>query len=281
MKIKSDWHIHTKNSCDEGSITVSNLIKKVEKKGIIYFGISDHFHTIINLQDIVNSRKEYEENNPSCNFHFGVEVSVVSKWEVEEIERNKEKYKDAIYGIRNGGPIWAEPTIAITKEIIDDLKIEYVIGGVHWPLYVEYERESIIKDYHRQLIFLANNPLINIIAHPWWWHGRWEENGMYLNKPWFDDFCVIPKSMHEEFISVVKENNKIVEINLNAMILTKKYSLKWKKQYLEYIAKLKEKGVILCIGSDCHDHDYNIDFETAEKLLDEFGIREDDLFIFF
>ena len=280
MKIISDWHIHTQNSCDEGSIKVKHLIKKTKEKGILYFGISDHFHTIINLPDIINSRKEYEESNPKDNFHFGVEVSVVSKWEIEEIEKNKEKHKDAIYGIRNGGPAWAEPSIGINEEIIRELKIEYVIGGVHWPLYVEYKRENIIKDYHRQLIFLAENPLINIIAHPWWWHGKWEEDGIYKTKPWFDNFNVIPKSIHNEFISSVKENNKIVEINLNAMILTKKYPLKWKYQYLEYIKNLQENGVVLCIGSDCHDPEYDIDFETAEKFLDWADIKEENLFIF-
>ncbi|MGC8976413.1 MAG: PHP domain-containing protein [Candidatus Ratteibacteria bacterium] len=277
MKIKSDWHIHTQNSCDEGSIKVKDLIKKTEEKGILYYGISDHFHTIINLPDIVNSRKEYEESNPPSNFYFGIEVSVVSKWEIEEIEKNREKYKDAIYGIRRGGPSWAEPAVGIDEEIIKKLKIEYVIGGVHWPLYVEYERESIIKDYHRQLIFLASHPLIDIIAHPWWWMGKWEENGMYLEKPWFDNFSIIPESMHNEFIFCVKKNKKLVEINLEAMILTKKYPLKFKYQYLEYLKKLEENGVVLCIGSDCHSPYYDIDFEKAEKLLDWAGIKVENL----
>jgi len=278
MKIRTDWHIHTRNSCDGASISVSKLIEKTKEKGIINFRISDHLHTRINLPDIENSRKEYEENMPFPNFHFGIEVSVMSKWEIEEIKKNKNKYENLTYGIRQGGPPWSAPTIDINKKILKKYKIEYVIGGTHWPLYIEYERENIIKDYHRQNMFLAEDPLIDIIAHPWWWMGKWEENGMYNEKPWFDNFKVIPKSMHQEFISEVKKNNKIVEINLAAMLLNPKYPLKWKYQYLEYIAEMYEKGVILSIGSDCHDAEYNIDFDTSEKFLEWAGIKEEKLF---
>ena len=40
-------------------------------------------------------------------------------------------------------------------------------------MYIPYERQAVIRDYHRQNMFLATHPLVNIIAHPWWWSGRW------------------------------------------------------------------------------------------------------------
>jgi len=84
--------------------------------------------------------------------------------------------------------------------------------------------------------------------------------------------------MHEEFASAACELDKIVEVNLGAMVLKKTYPEKFKCQYLEYLAYLKNYGVKLCIGSDCHT-DYSFDFEKAAEMLDTVGIKEQDLWV--
>ena len=79
MKIVSDWHIHSQNSCDSACITVSDLVREAEKKGICDFGLTDHLHTPYNLSDIARSREEFLSTATSSSFHFGVEVSCVSQ----------------------------------------------------------------------------------------------------------------------------------------------------------------------------------------------------------
>ncbi|MCK4983299.1 MAG: PHP domain-containing protein, partial [Victivallaceae bacterium] len=197
--ITSDWHIHSNNSCDGACARVKDIISEAKSMGIKEFGLTDHIHTPYNLPDLAASRKEYLDNKPSANFHFGVEVSCVSQWELDEIARGNGKEKP-VYGIREGGPPNAPLAIGINENDIANYGIEFVVGGVHWPMYSEIERETVIRDYHRQNMFLATHPLVNIVAHPWWWMKHWADaNNRHLAEPWFDDFKAIPEAMHNEF----------------------------------------------------------------------------------
>ena len=205
-----------------------------------------------------------------------MEVSCVSQWEIDEIATGK--YKSPVYGLRSGGPANAPLAIGLTAEEIETYRIEYVIGGTHWPMYIPMEREAVICDFHRQNIFLATHPFVDIVAHPWWWHGHWQNSeGRYLAEPWFDDFNRIPKSMHNEFATAAIEHDKVVEINIQAMLLNPHYPKHFKQQYLEYLAELKSQRVKLCIGSDCHSAHYEVDFEAASLMLDSVGIKDEDL----
>lgn len=276
MKITSDWHIHSQNSCDSACMTVSTLVRRCAEKGIRAFGLTDHIHTPFNLPDLAASRRDYLESNPSPDFHFGVEASCVSAWELAELARGG--HANPVYGLREGGPAGAEPALGLTEANIRDLGIEYVVAGAHWPLYVPWERESIIRDYHRQNLFLAAHPLVDIVAHPWWWMGHWQDaRGCYPAEPWFDDFRKIPQSMHDEFADAANAHGTAVEINPEAVLFNPGYPDRFKEQYLDYLAGLKARGVTFSFGSDCHDADYAIDLEKAAALLDRIGVRDEDL----
>lgn len=80
-------------------------------------------------------------------------------------------------------------------------------------MYVPLDREVIMRDYHRQNMFLATHPLVDIVAHPWWWHGHWRDSdGCYRAEPWFDDFSRIPQDVHNEFASAAIQHDIVVEI---------------------------------------------------------------------
>ena len=164
--ITSDWHIHSHHSCDGACMTLPTLLRRTAELGIRDFGLTDHVHTRLTLADIEASRRDYLACNPSPRFHFGIEVSCISQWELDEIAAGRRP--DATYGLREGGPPGAPPAISITREDLDAMGAEYVVGGTHWPLYVPIERETVIRDYHRQNMFLAAHPLVDIVAHPWW-----------------------------------------------------------------------------------------------------------------
>jgi len=276
MKITSDWHIHSQNSCDGASMPIAALKQGASEKGITDYAVTDHLHTPFNKPDIVKSRAEFLANDPSPRFHFGIELSVVSRWELDELATGK--YENPVYGLRTGGPAWGELAIGITADELAGLQVEYVVAGAHWPMYLPAERDAIIRDYHRQNMFLACHPLVDIAAHPWWWMGYWKsDDGTYPDEPWLGDFKRIPASMHEEFAAALVEHDTVAEINISANVCNRQYPERFIEQYLEYIAELKSRGVKLSIGSDCHAPTYNIDFERVERMLDGVGISEDDL----
>ncbi|MBT3275542.1 MAG: hypothetical protein HN368_20465 [Spirochaetales bacterium] len=274
MKIVSDWHIHTRNSCDGACMEIADLVTEAAEQGVVDFGITDHVHTPHNFPDINGSREEYLSVDPSSRFHFGVEVSCVSQWELDEITAGG--HENPVYGLRSGGKAGCALAIGLTKNNIIEYEIEFVVGGTHWPMYVSFERESIIRDYHRQNMYLAANRLVDVVAHPWWWMGHWmDNNGNYPGEPWLDDFSVIPKTMHQEFAAAAVEHDTAVEINIAAMLLNHRYPEGFADQYMEYLCELQEQGVVLSIGSDCHTAHYTIDFEKAGRMLENAGIRDE------
>ncbi len=276
VAITSDWHIHSRSSCDSASLVIADLIADAERVGVRDYGVTDHLHTPYNLPDIAASRAEYDACSPGKRFHFGIEVSCVSEWELAEVARGG--HEDPVYGRRSGGPSGAEPAIALTADDIERFGIEYVVAGTHWPLYVPFEREAIIADYHRQNMFLATHELVDIVAHPWWWMGHWQsDDGMYRAEPWFDDFGAIPRSMHDEFAAAAREHGTAVEINVGANLTNGQYPPSFAPRYLEYVAALHNAGVMLSIASDCHSDRYDPPFEQAERMLSEIGIADADL----
>jgi histidinol phosphatase-like PHP family hydrolase len=255
---------------------VAELVRRAAAVGISDYGLTDHIHTPYNLPDLARSRAEYLSVDPAAGFHFGVEVSCVSQWELDELAAGG--LENPVYGIRRGGPADTELAIGLTAADIREHGVEFVVGGAHWPMYVPFERDAIIRDYHRQNMFLATHGLVDIVAHPWWWMGHWQDDdGMYPAEPWFDDFGHIPQSMHDEFAAATVENGTVVEINLSAMLLSAAYPATFTPQYLEYLAGLKARGVALSIGSDCHGAHYEIDFERAAGMLEGVGIRDSEL----
>jgi histidinol phosphatase-like PHP family hydrolase len=273
-KLTSDWHIHSQSSCDSACITVRDLIDGAAAKGITDFGLTDHLHTPYNLPDIVASRAEYDASRPPPQFRFGIEVSCVSAWEIAEIATGA--YDDPVYGLRSGGPAGGDMAIGLTDEDVSEHGIEFVVAGTHWPLYVEMEPEALIRDYHRQNMFLATHPLVDVVAHPWWWMGHWkDDDGQYTTYPWLDDFGRVPESMHDEFAAACIENDTAAEINLSAMLLNKKYPGRFRERYVEYLAGLASRGVNMTIGSDCHSATYDIDFDSAARMLEKAGVTDE------
>jgi histidinol phosphatase-like PHP family hydrolase len=278
MRIASDWHIHTSHSCDEASLLMEELPWAAAAHRFVAYGVTDHIHTLLNLPDLIASREAWEGCNPPPHFHFGVEVSCVSQWELDQLSQGLAA--PATYGLREGGPEGAKLALALTPAHLVDLQIEYVIGGTHWPMYVPLEREALIRDFHRQNMFLATHPLVNIVAHPWWWHGAFEDSeGMFRGEPWLGDFGRVPQSLHDEFAAAAVEHRTAVEVNLEAMLLNDRYPARFRQEYMEYLAGLHERGVTLSLGSDCHSEHYDIRLAEAEEMLDKAGLGRVDWWV--
>ena len=107
-----------------------------------------------------------------------------------------------------------------------------------------FDPHAIIRDYHRQYMFAATHPAVDIVAHPWWWMGAWkDDDGIYRTYPWFDDFGRIPESMHDEFAAATVQYGKAVEINAGALLVNATYPADFRPRYVEYLAGMKARGV--------------------------------------
>lgn len=251
--LTTDWHQHSHHSvdCRQTGRHLARLVDEMAALGITSYGISDHVHTPLNLPDIAASRADYLATARPDGFHFGIEVSVVSAWELGEIAAGR--VTEAPYGVRSGGPAGAAPALALEAGHMAEFGLEYVVGGTHWPLYAPYERDAIIRDYHRQNLFLATHPLVTIVAHPWWWMGHWQDSdGKYRSDPWLDDFGKVPAAMHDEFVAAVRQHGKVVEANLWACLCNESYPERFRRQYAETLADWQGRGVVLSFGSDDH-----------------------------
>lgn len=279
MAITSDWHIHTKCSCDMACMEFEDLVQDAKKLGITDFGVSDHYHTSFQEADIAASRKEYEETlkrHPelSGHFHFGIEATLVSKWEAEKIARG-EYDEPPVYGFRSGGPKNAPVCFDFDEEFLEKYKIEYVVAGMHWPMYCDTDLDSVIKEYHRQYMFAATHPYTDILAHYLWWDSNLFTNlwKMPDYKNPFADFSVIPESMKNELKSALLENN--VAFELNGWLFGEKLSPRFVDSYLGWIAELQSSGVKIAMGSDCHNPKLSdcCDYNRVDELCKRYGIK--------
>ena len=159
-----------------------------------------------------------------------------------------------IYGYCHGGPS-GKLVLYLPDALRIRLCFDYVIAGAHWPLGVPEPLDpmAVIRDYHRQYLFAATHPQVDIVAHPWWWMGAWKDaSGIYSTYPWFDDFSRIPQSMHDELAAAAVQHGKAIEINTWACLGNPEYPPTFRAQYLDYLAYLKSRGVRFSLGTDSH-----------------------------
>lgn len=281
MAITTDWHIHTKYSCDSACMEFDTLVEEAKKLGITDFGVTDHFHSIIQNEDIKASRANYEQilaNHPELkgHFHFGMEASVMSDWEINRI--NSGDYEaPPVYGFRTGFPDDCEPVYGFDKEFLEKYNIEYVIGGVHWNLSSDVDREAVIKVMHKQYMYCATNPNTTILAHYLWWNPWCDRRFPGMKNP-CEQFFVISETMRNELVSALVENNVAFEVN--ATFFGDCYPKTFTDEYFGWISDIQRKGVVLSFGGDCHAESLsaNCDYETIQEKLNHYKIDSSKFF---
>jgi histidinol phosphatase-like PHP family hydrolase len=253
--------------------------------GMTEFGLSDHLHTQYNLCDIQGARNDFLCYDRPKNFHFGIEISGLSEWERDKIAAGDyvRYYDDPVYGLRFAqGPSDSPVCIGITEKDVKDLGIEYVIAGVHWPLYSS--PEEAYYDFFRQQLYLIENPLVDILAHPWdaiemaagdWYHHRDKDHIKH------EAILNIPQEYNDKLLEALLKHNKCAEINLS-VVMGAGIPEECRKYYWNLLAQWREAGVKFTIGSDQHSAHYvPIMFSAAELLLDAYGFKDSDIKYFF
>jgi histidinol phosphatase-like PHP family hydrolase len=247
--------------------------------GIEQYGVTDHLHTAYNLSDIVSSRNDFLAHRPPANFHFGVEVSCMDKRECDRVIAGDYVAwgEKPVYGFRDMMDYTGEMAIALDADIVSKLGVEFVVGGLHWPLTASSNRDEIILNYLEQQLFLINHPLVDILAHPWYsldqaagyWYRYRDES--HKDRSVFAD---IPAEYNDALADTLIKQNKPAEINLAVMLSPY-------PEISEYLLNLfcnwKQKGVKFTFGSDLHAAHFSLErFCTLEKKLTALNFTEED-----
>ena len=268
MIIRSDWHIHTEASYD-ASLPLREILEKAQEKGIEKLGITDHLNFndrafVGNLLQSVRDVKALQPQFPQLV--MGVELTPIEKPEFDYIAKTgtREGYEppimDKLYDIE----------LAMSKEELMALGVRYAVGGAHWRVDVPHAKQlpvdldAIIREWHRQQLWLTCDERVTILAHPWY-------NGRAL---WYADFDMIPRSMKMELAAALKEKGKFVECNEGVLCSPKTTEL-FRHQYAEFMRELFEMGIPVTYGSDSHSV-YAPDLADTEKYLRDAGFREGD-----
>ncbi len=269
MIIHSDWHIHTEASYD-ASLPLRQILQTARQLGIEQLGITDHLnfndHAFVgNLHQSVRDVQALQAEFPQLV--MGVELTPIEKPEFDYIAKT---------GTREGyiPPAATQPypiELAMTKEQLMALGVRYAVGGAHWRVDVPHARQlpvdldAIIREWHRQQLWLACDDRVTILAHPWY-------NGRAL---WYDDFDRIPRPMKRELAAALKENGKYVECN-EGVLCDGRTTERFRRQYAEFLRELFEMGIPVTYGSDSHDV-YAPDVKDVEKYLLAVGFRDGDI----
>lgn len=271
MIIRSDWHMHSEASYDS-KLPLQEIADAAEKYGFVAYGITDHFNDNSKsfLADIHKSAeivKEFRKTHP--NVVLGVELLPQPQPDFDHLK---------IHGSFEGfvPVISDEPygmTFPMTKEELKALGVRYVVAASHWradtcqhdpknPIVSEW-----INEWHRQQMWMATEERVTILGHPWF-------SGKNL---WYEDFSVIPHSMHEELGAALKENGKLVECNSHFFIAPTTTE-KFRHQYAEFLREMFEKGIPVTYGSDCHNK-YDVDpVAQVEPYLRAAGFVDGDFY---
>ena len=266
--IHSDFHIHSEFSYD-AKTPVEQIALRAKEQGLRAVGITDHvnFNDESFLEDLRRSAggvKSIQEKYPFVI--LGVELTPIEKPEFDYIARTK---------TREGyvAPVQSEPfaiELAQTKEELMRLGVRYAVGAAHWRVDIPGgvslapDLEADMREWHRQQIYLACDERVTILGHPWY----------HPYRIWYEDFSVIPRSMHNELGAALKENGKYVECNAD-FFQNPHASERFRHQYSEFLRELFEMGIPITYGSDAHNG-YLDARGDAEHYLSLAGFSEGD-----
>jgi len=267
--IHSDWHIHSEFSYD-AALPLETIAQAAISQGLTRVGITDHlnFNDESFKGDLKRSSAAVKAIREKYPFMvLGVELTPLEKPEYDYIAKT---------GTREGyePPIQDKPfdiELAATKEELMALGVQYAIGASHWRVDVPFakkldpDRDACIREWFRQQMYLACDERVTILGHPWY-------NGKGL---WYEDFSVIPHSMHMELAAALKENGKYVECNSH-FSRAAKATEKYRYQYAEFLRELFEMGLPITYGSDSH-HEYTDNRENVWNYLSAAGFTEGDI----
>ena len=248
MNLACDFHIHTHYlRCANETMAVPAIVERLRERGVRKFGIADHLNTRDKLPEHYKIRADLEAlpvGKGDMEVYFGVELNFLS----------------------------CDGEFAYDEGIRDAIGFQFAIGGIHGTYLTEYDLPKLIEIQHRHHLTACRDPLVDVVVHPWWFgKGEFDQKGF----PWFDDLSVVPEDLSREFASVAAETGTAIEINGAAIFICPDYSDRFKEQYVDYLALLKQEGPKFSIGSDSHDVGHFDGLTPAVEAARRAGITDE------
>lgn len=277
MMLQSDFHIHSESSYD-ATLTLDEIAAGAKEAGFTRIGVTDHvnYNDPSFLDDARRSAAAVSAVNEKYPFMLsGVELTPIQRAQFDYIRKNgtREGYVLPLDADRYG------IELAMTKEEMKALGIRYAVGASHWRVDTvgtdegDGDAKSLIRELFRQQMWLAQDERVTILGHPWYFN--------FKKAPWFEDFSLIPRSMHRELAAALSENRKCVECNTSMLACPAE---KARHQYAEFLREMFEAGLRITFGSDSHKV-YNDDRRggphgdlAIEKYLSAAGFKDGDFY---
>lgn len=251
MPAAYDFHIHTTYlRCANETMTVPAIVQRCEGLGLSKIAITDHLNVPETLPKHLQIKQDLADISTGMDIFFGVEANVIDK---------------------NTG------AVSISQAQIDEAGFELVIGGPHTSYFETPDKQAIIDLQHRLMLAVIENPLIDVLVHPWWFTAREFAPGGPME--WFTDMEQIPDWHAREIGAAAAANDTAVEANWSAIFAAGQYSQAFRESYLPYLATISAQGAKISISTDAHDINTLDGIHPMMDLLESVGITGEKLFV--
>ena len=247
MAFEYDYHVHTTLSfCHEGDLTVDNLIKKAQERGLEGFAVTDHSSHLYFDRPTV-SRHEYLVN---------YDVFLEGR---EHGNRQFEKYLNMLEGYRTANVLTgAEVDVSANGELIFDSRyrdrVDVLLGGIHWlPCMAgDFDGKTFLAEFMDFTMMLLESD-IDVLVHP--------TRILRKRKLGVPGYIIAP------IVQQAKKNGIAIEINSHTQ----------RDPYGMFIQPCIDAGVKLAMGTDTHNIMEMGDFSYHRELLERHGVREEEM----
>lgn len=253
-----DCHIHTfYQRCGNETLTVPNIIRRAAALGLKKIAVTDHLNNFDRLEAFNYIRSDIEAVQKGLKppltgvpeggieVFFGVELNYMSR----------------------GGEF------AYNEKVHEDFGFEVVIGGIHSSYTDCNNPDEIIDVQHEHFMKTLENPLVDVLVHPFWFPGGELEK----QPPEFWENLIL--SIEDKYISAWAEasaaNECAIEVNAKAVFFNPLYSDNFKEAYINFLGRLNDKGALFAVGSDAHDINTLGKSFYVEGVLRGLGVSEE------
>ena len=249
--LNCDTHVHSCRSfVGAPNMTLENISAQAEALGIDVVAITDHLMKPEDLDDLRVARdmiSRFQKEEKRARLLFGVEVCEVG----------------------------SDGATLLTKAIAEELGFEVIIGGVHETHMLQgASLLDMAYRQHRHHLMMMENPLIDILVHPWWLDAEEFEK---LGIAWPADMSFIPEELTAALGRASRQTGTYIEISTMSGLCNRGVSAQFREDYLDYYRVLNREGALFAIGTDTHELSEMETFSTAVSFMRDIGIDEDRL----
>jgi len=247
--IYCDTHVHSWRSfVGAPNMKLMNIANMAETQGINVVAITDHLMKSDDIKGLKLTKHDIEVFNSSLESNvrilFGVEVCEVD----------------------NTGQT------LLTKELVDDLEFDLIIGGVHnTHIKMGSSLQEMVVRQHQHHIMMINNPYIEVLVHPWWLD---KDEFSRFGIDWPFDMSFIPKELTIELARASNQTGTYIEISTMSGLCNKDTSDRFHLDLLDYYKLLNDEGALFTIGTDAHEVSEIGTYSLAKQLIKQVGIDE-------